>query len=77
MRVEHEQRRGVGADTRERVMSQRELAGVAGEQIPADGENHVIETDHEDVRVIFRGGPRHPGESGVDEHAPAEAANAP
>ena len=46
MRVEHEQRRGV-ALIPANVMSQRELAGVAGEQIPADGQNHVVKADHE------------------------------
>ena len=40
-----EERRGVAADARERVVGERELPGVPGEEVPAGGEDHVVERD--------------------------------
>jgi len=73
-RVLDQQRRGVGADAGEGVVRERELAGIAGEQVPAHGEHDVVEADGEDVGVVLRGDPGNPRDGGVCQEAPADAA---
>ena len=74
-RVQDEQRRGVSAHAGEGVVRERELARVAGEQVPADGEHDVVEARDQHVGVVLGGGPRQPRERRVRQQAPADAAD--
>jgi hypothetical protein len=51
--VEAQERRRVGAYPREGVVGQRELSGVAREEIPAHGKDDVVEARSEDVDVVL------------------------
>ena len=50
--VDHQQGRGVASDGGEGVRCQGELAGKSGQQVPADGQNDVVESDRIDVDEI-------------------------
>ena len=44
--------RSVGADAGKGGVSKGDLAGVAGQQVPAGGHHHVEEADDHDVKVV-------------------------
>ncbi len=73
-RVQDEEGRRVRADAGEGVVRQRELARVAGEEVPADREDHVVEARGQHVRVVLGRDPGQPREGGVGQHAAAEPA---
>ena len=56
--VLHEQSRGVGSKPGKGMVRQRKLAGIPGEEIPANGQDHVVEASGEHVRVVAG---EHPG----------------
>ena len=57
--VLHEQSRGIGSKPGKSMVRQRKLAGIPGEEIPANGQDHVIEARGEHVRVVAG---EHPGQ---------------
>ena len=70
--VQAQERGGIGADPREGVMGERELASVACEEVPAHGQDDVIEAHRIDVHVVLGGGKRQPRERGVGQERPPE-----
>ena len=71
--VLHEQSRGVGAKPGKGMVRQRKLAGIPGEEIPANGQNHIIEASGEHVRVVAGEHPGQPGQTNVCQETPAKA----
>src|SRR5262249_7456691 len=73
--VKGEERGGRAADTGERVVRKRELAGVPGEEVPTYGENDVVGAGGEDVGVILGEQPRRPRERHERDDAPPDASD--
>ena len=53
-----EQRRGVGADAHQRSVRERELSGVAQQQVQADRDDHVDQHEVQDVLHVAVGAER-------------------
>ncbi len=75
LQVINEQTGDVGADARKGVLGKRELAGKAGQQVPACGQDHVVGADGENVQHELAGDER----GDAQEHAndDRDARNAP
>src|SRR2546430_5107046 len=69
----HEQSRGVGAKPGKGMMRQRKLAGIPSEEIPANGQNDVVQASGEHVRVVAGEHPGQPGQTDVCQETPAKA----
>ena len=70
--VLHEQRRGVGAKPGKGMVRQRKLAGIYGEEIPANGQDHIVKARGEHMCVVAGEYPGQPGQTEVCQEAPAK-----
>src|SRR5215831_4917427 len=55
------------------MMRQRKLASIPGEEIPANGQDHVVEASDEHVRVVTGEHPGQPCQTDVYQETPAKA----